>query len=40
MFSTRHAYSNFIRLNNSYTWSPEIEKALVPVGKLVAACMR
>jgi DNA-binding transcriptional MocR family regulator len=40
MFSTTQAYSNFIRLNYSYTWSPEIEKALVTVGKLVAACMR
>jgi DNA-binding transcriptional MocR family regulator len=40
MFSTTQAYSNFIRLNYSYAWSPEIEKALVTVGKLVAACMR
>ena len=40
MFSATSAYSNFIRLNYSYTWSPEIEKALVTVGKLVAACMR
>jgi DNA-binding transcriptional MocR family regulator len=40
MFSTTSGYRDFIRLNYSYTWSPEIEKALVTVGKLVAACMR
>lgn len=36
MFSTTNSYRNFIRLNYSYTWSPEIEQALITVGKLVA----
>jgi DNA-binding transcriptional MocR family regulator len=40
MFSTTNSYRNFIRLNYSYTWSPEIEKALITVGKLVGVCMR
>jgi DNA-binding transcriptional MocR family regulator len=36
MFSTTNSYHNFIRLNYSYTWSTEIEKALITVGRLVA----
>ncbi len=36
MFSTTSSYKNFIRLNYSYAWSPEIEKALITIGKLVA----
>jgi DNA-binding transcriptional MocR family regulator len=37
MFSTTPAYSNFIRLNYSYVWSPEIEKAVIALGKMVSA---
>lgn len=40
MFSTTGSYGNFIRLNYSYAWSPETEKALMTLGKLIAACMR
>jgi DNA-binding transcriptional MocR family regulator len=40
MFSATTGYNNFIRLNYSYTWSPEIEKALITVGKLAATLMR
>ncbi|MGF6785727.1 DNA-binding transcriptional MocR family regulator [Paraburkholderia sp. 35.1] len=40
MFSTSNSYSNFIRLNYSYAWSPQIEGAVVKLGKLAAACMR
>ena len=36
MFSTTSSYKNFIRLNYSYSWSPEIEKALITVGRLAA----
>lgn len=39
IFSASNAYGNFIRLNYSYTWSPEIEKALVTLGKLAASLM-
>lgn len=37
MFSTSNAYSNFIRLNYSYAWTPEIEQAVQTVGKLAAS---
>ncbi|SIO30522.1 transcriptional regulator, GntR family [Paraburkholderia phenazinium] len=40
MFSASNAYSNFIRLNYSYAWSPEIERAVQTVAKLAAACAR
>ncbi len=40
MFSIGDGYHNFIRLNYSYAWSPEIEKALVTLGKLAASCLR
>lgn len=40
MFSATTGYNNFIRLNYSYSWSPEIEKALIAVGKLAATLMR
>ncbi|MEM5344252.1 PLP-dependent aminotransferase family protein [Paraburkholderia azotifigens] len=40
MFSTTDGYSHCIRLNYSYAWSPEIENALVTVGKLAAASAR
>ncbi len=40
MFSASNRYSNFIRLNYSYQWSPELENALVTVGKLVAHSAR
>ncbi|HEV7855965.1 MAG TPA: PLP-dependent aminotransferase family protein [Herminiimonas sp.] len=40
MFSATTGYSNFIRLNYSYTWSQEIEKALITIGKLAATLMR
>ncbi|ONS91551.1 GntR family transcriptional regulator, partial [Burkholderia cenocepacia] len=29
----------FIRLNYSSPWSPEIERAVVTVGKLAASCL-
>lgn len=38
MFSKSTRYSNFIRLNYSYAWSPEIEAALVTLGRLVDKC--
>ncbi|MBJ9595538.1 aminotransferase class I/II-fold pyridoxal phosphate-dependent enzyme, partial [Burkholderia seminalis] len=40
MFSITDNYRNFIRLNYSSPWSPEIEQAVIAVGKLAAACMR
>jgi DNA-binding transcriptional MocR family regulator len=40
MFSTTNGYSHCIRLNYSYAWSPEIENALMTVGKLAAASAR
>ena len=40
MFSATPAYRNFIRLNYSYAWSPEIEQALTTVAQLAAACLR
>jgi DNA-binding transcriptional MocR family regulator len=40
MFSASNAYSNFIRVNYSYAWSPEIERAVQTVAKLVAASAR
>ncbi|OWT77196.1 MULTISPECIES: PLP-dependent aminotransferase family protein [unclassified Achromobacter] len=39
MFSIGSGYHNFIRLNYSYAWSPEIESALVTLGKLAASCL-
>ena len=39
MFSITDSYRNFIRLNYSSPWSPEIEQAVITVGKLAArAC--
>ncbi|MBP0611426.1 2-aminoadipate aminotransferase, partial [Burkholderia sola] len=40
MFSITDNYRNFIRLNYSSPWSPEIEQAVITVGKLAVACMR
>jgi len=40
MFSATNSYRDFIRLKHSYMWSPEIEQALITVGKLVGVCMR
>jgi DNA-binding transcriptional MocR family regulator len=40
MFSATTGYNNCIRLNYSYTWTPEIEKALITIGKLAASLMR
>ncbi|THA41249.1 2-aminoadipate aminotransferase, partial [Streptomyces sp. A1136] len=36
IFAATNRYSNFIRLNYSYTWSAEIEKALKTIAKIVA----
>jgi DNA-binding transcriptional MocR family regulator len=38
MFSLSDRYESFIRLNYSYAWSPEIEAAVVTLGKLAARC--
>ncbi|AJP56282.1 2-aminoadipate aminotransferase [Pandoraea vervacti] len=40
MFSASGSYPNFIRLNYSTPWSPEIEQAVITVGKLAGACAR
>lgn len=40
MFSATNSYRNFIRLNYSYPWTPEIEKALMTIGKLAASLMQ
>ncbi|MCA7993955.1 PLP-dependent aminotransferase family protein [Burkholderia cepacia] len=40
MFSITDNYRNFIRLNYSSPWSPEIEQAVIAVGKLASACMK
>jgi DNA-binding transcriptional MocR family regulator len=40
MFSAKGGYGHFIRLNYSYAWSPEIEQAVIAVGRLVAAAAR
>ncbi|WP_321877291.1 aminotransferase-like domain-containing protein [Paraburkholderia bannensis] len=40
MFSVSDSYRNFIRLNYSTPWSPEIEQAIITVGKLAASCAR
>ncbi|WP_114811105.1 PLP-dependent aminotransferase family protein [Paraburkholderia kururiensis] len=37
MFSAKGGYGHFIRLNYSYAWSPEIEQAVIAVGRLVVA---
>ncbi|HTH93693.1 MAG TPA: PLP-dependent aminotransferase family protein [Rhodocyclaceae bacterium] len=39
MFSATTGYNNFIRLNYSYTWSPDIEQALKTIGRLAEECM-
>jgi DNA-binding transcriptional MocR family regulator len=36
MFSARGSFNNFIRLNYSYAWTPEIEAAVKLLGRLVA----
>jgi DNA-binding transcriptional MocR family regulator len=35
MFSTRNAFSHFIRLNYSYPWTAQSEAALQRLGELV-----
>ncbi|HEY0296371.1 MAG TPA: PLP-dependent aminotransferase family protein [Bordetella sp.] len=40
MFSTSNVYRHCIRLNYSYAWSPEIERAVIEIGELAAACAR
>ena len=40
MFSATNSYRNFIRLNYSYAWTPEIETALMTIGKLAASLMQ
>ncbi|WP_321947599.1 PLP-dependent aminotransferase family protein [Paraburkholderia sp. J10-1] len=40
MFSVSDSYRNFIRLNYSTPWSPEIEQAVITVGRLAASCAR
>lgn len=40
MFSVSDNYRNFIRLNYSTPWSPEIEQAVITVGRLAASCAR
>jgi DNA-binding transcriptional MocR family regulator len=40
MFSVSDGYRNFIRLNYSTPWSGEIERAVIAVGKIAAACAR
>ena len=37
MFSTSNTYGRFMRLNYSYPWSPEIEAAVIELGRIVAA---
>ncbi|MBY4870994.1 2-aminoadipate aminotransferase, partial [Burkholderia anthina] len=39
MFSITDSYRNFVRLNYGSPWSPEIERAVVTVGKLATACL-
>ncbi|MFP3504090.1 hypothetical protein [Burkholderia sp. SIMBA_062] len=39
MFSITDKYRNFIQLNYSSPWSPQIERVIVTVGKLATACM-
>ncbi|UVA80972.1 aminotransferase-like domain-containing protein [Pandoraea commovens] len=40
MFSASGSYRNFIRLNYSTPWSPEIEQAVITVGKLATTCAK
>jgi len=40
MFSVSDSYGNFIRLNYSTPWSADIERAVIDVGKIAAACAR
>ncbi|MCU6433352.1 PLP-dependent aminotransferase family protein [Undibacterium sp. Jales W-56] len=37
MFSVTNGYKNFIRLNYSYAWTPEIEAAVITLGKLISS---
>ncbi|MDN8617762.1 GntR family transcriptional regulator [Variovorax ginsengisoli] len=37
MFSTSNTYGHFMRLNYSYPWSPEIEAAVIELGRIAAA---
>lgn len=36
MFSTSNTYGHFMRLNYSYSWSPEIEAAVIELGRMAA----
>jgi len=40
MFSVSNRYRNFIRLNFSTPWSPELEQAVLTVGKIAQNCAR
>lgn len=40
MFSTSNTYGHFMRLNYSYAWTPEIESAVIELGRMVAAAAR
>jgi len=40
MFSVSNSYSNFIRLNYSTPWSPQIEQAVITIGAIAADCVR
>ena len=37
MFSTSNTYGHFMRLNYSYSWSAEIEAAVIELGRIAAA---
>jgi DNA-binding transcriptional MocR family regulator len=39
MFSASQGFQNFIRLNCGHPWSPEIERAVGMLGKLVRRLM-
>lgn len=40
MFSTSNTYGHFMRLNYSYLWSPEIEAAVIELGRMAATMSR
>ncbi|KDP86965.1 MAG: PLP-dependent aminotransferase family protein [Pseudomonadales bacterium] len=39
MFSPSNGFKNFIRLNYSYAWTPQLENALITLGKIVTSCI-
>jgi DNA-binding transcriptional MocR family regulator len=39
MFSTTSMYSHFMRLNYSYAWSPELEAAVIKLGRIAASLL-